>query len=552
VQVGTLEKMPTTASLATSLLPSTIGLALEDVSIGTTEVVATLLATRPRAPCPLCGGLSGHIHSRYQRTLADLPWSQHRVRLVLTVRKFFCDVASCSRRIFTERLPGVVVPYARRTTRLTDILRLLAFALGGEAGARVVDRLGLSASPATLLRLIRRTTLPDAATPSALGVDDFAFRRGHRYGTILVDLDAHRVLDLLSDRKADQFADWLRARRDIAVVSRDRAQVYAEGARRGAPDAVQVADRFHLLKNLGEALERLLLHERAAVQAAAGHGAADTTSAPLKTYGGADRVPWQARAEAASMQRHAPKLIRYEEIRRLHAAGAAIAHIATAVGVTRRTVYRYLRLDGPPERKRPYRTRHLLTPFEPYLRQRWQEGCHIKSVLLRDVRVQGYRAGPRTVYRFLQQVEREETAPRAAAVARPSDVPSPRHVASLMLQRPERLADDDRTYLGRLCAQTPLIARAYTLATDFATLLRERRGQDLDSWLLQAKASDSKELAAYARGLETDYAAVKAGLQLAWSNGQTEGQVNRLKLLKRQMYGRANFDLLRLRVLHAS
>jgi transposase len=263
-------------------------------------------------------------------------------------------------------------------------------------------------------------------------------------------------------------------------------------------------------------------------------------------------VPWQARAEAASLQKHAPKVARYEEIHRLHAAGAAIAHIAAAVGVSRRTVYRYLHLDGPPERKRPYRSRHLLIPFEPYLRQRWQEGCHTKSVLLREVRAQGYRAGPRTVYRFLKQVEHEETAPRSTAVSRPADVPSPRHVASLLVQRPERLTDDDRAYLSRLCEQTPSIARAYALATDFAALLRERRGKCLDDWLTQAKDSGIKELAAYARGLESDYAAVKAGLQEPWSNGQTEGQVNRLKLLKRQMYGRAKFDLLRLRVLHAA
>jgi transposase len=543
--------MPTTACLATSLLPNTTDLALEDVTIGATEVVAALLATRTAAPCPLCGYLSDRIHSHYQRTLADLPWSSHRVRLVLTVRKFFCDVDACRRRIFTERLPGVVAPYARRTTRLTDILRLLAFALGGEAGARIVDRLGLATSPATLLRLIRRTALPDAAPSTVLGVDDFAFRKGNRYGTILVDLDAHRVLDLLSERQADQFAAWLRVHPDIAVVSRDRAQVYAEGARRGAPNAVQVADRFHLLKNLSEALERLLLHERPALRAAAGQQ--HSQPAPLKSYGGAEPTPAQERADQASQARHAPKLALYAEMMRLHAAGAAIKHIAEAVGVSRRTVYRYLHLDGPPARKRPARTRRrLLTPFEPYLRQRWQEGCHTKSLLLREVRDQGYSYGPSNVYRFLKRVEREAVVPPSAAAPPPLDVPSPRHVATLLMQRPERLTEDDRAYLDRLCAQEPTITIAYALSTAFATMLRARRGEQLDDWLTRAKESGIKELVAYARGLETDYAAVKAGLQEPWSNGQTEGQVNKLKLIKREMYGRAKFDLLRLRVLHAA
>jgi len=312
---------------------------------------------------------------------------------------------------------------------------------------------------------------------------------------------------------------------------------------------MQVADRFHLLKNLGEALERLLLHERAALQAATGQGS--TEPAPLKTYGGEERTPSQASAEEASQQKHARKLAQYEEVRRRHAAGAAVAHIAEAVGVTRVTVYRYLRLDGPPERKRPHRSRQLLTPYAPYLRQRWAEGCRTKSQLVREVRSKGYTHSASNVYRFLKRVERQGS-PASAMAAPPADVPSPRHVATLLVQQVERLTDADRAYLHRLCEQAPTIAHAYTLAKDFAGILRERQGEQLDGWLLQAKESGIKELVAYARGLETDYAAVKAGLQEEWSNGQTEGQVNRLKLLKRQMYGRAKFDLLRLRVLHAA
>lgn len=541
--------MSTTASLATTLIPNTIDLVLEDVTIGTTEVTAILLATHMEAPCPLCGCLSRRIHSRYQRTLADLPWSQHRVHLVLTVRKFFCDVDTCARRIFTERLPGVATPYARCTTRLTDILRLLAFALGGEAGARLVDRLGLSASPATLLRLVRRTTLAEATEPRVLGVDDFAFRKGNRYGTILVDLERHRVLDLLSERQADQFAAWLKEHPEVAVISRDRAQVYADGARRGAPGAVQVADRFHLLKNLGEAMERVLLHERTALAAAVQSGQPST--APPASKRTEERTPSQVRDEAESQAKLAPKLAQYAEVRRLHAAGAAITHIAETVGLSRVTVYRYLRLDGPPDRERPHRRRKLLAPYEPYLQRRWAEGCHTTSILVHELRTQGYTHSVSNVYRFLKQVAQDGAALRTAAAARRT-IPSPRHVASLLVQRPERLNDNERAYLGRLREQSPVIADADALAQDFALMLNERQGQRLDDWTTRAKESGIKELAAYARGLEADYAAVKAGLSEPWSNGQTEGQVNKLKLLKRQMYGRANFDLLRLRVLHAA
>jgi transposase len=432
---------------------------------------------------------------------------------------------------------------------LQALVTAIGSALGGEPGARLVAELGLSVSPDTLLRSVRALPEVTVPTPRVLGIDDWAFRKGHRYGTILVDLERHEVIDLLPDRNADTVAAWLAAHPGIQVISRDRGRIYAVGARRGAPNAVQVADRFHLVKNLGEALERLLLHERAALQTAAGQAA--TEPAPLTTSGGADRTPAQERAEQASQARHAPKLAQYAEIQRLHAAGAAIKHIAATVGVSRPTVYRSLRLAGPPERKRPHRSRHLLTPYEAFLRHRWEAGCHTKSQLLREVRSQGYAHSASTVYRFLKGVERMEPATAAPTAIR-SAVPSPRHVATLLVQRPERLTEEERAYLTRLCEQTPPIATAYALTQAFAIMVRDRQGQQLDGWLTQAKESGIKELAAYARGLETDYTAVAAGLRLPWSNCQTEGQVNKLKLVKRQMYGRANFDLLRLRVLHVA
>jgi transposase len=537
--------------LITSTLPAVLAISIVALTAADEQLVRVELASqRPGVPCPTCGIVATRVHSRYQRTLADLPWQGLPVQLCLTTRRFFCELAACPQRLFAERFPGLVAPRGRRSTRLQALVTAIGIALGGEPGARLVAELGLSVSPDTLLRSVRALPEVPIPTPHAVGIDDWAFRKGHRYGTILVDLERHEAIDLLPDRNADTVAEWLAAHTGIQVISRDRGRVYADGARRGAPTAVQVADRFHLVKNLGEALEKFLLHERAALQTAA-TGVESTESAPLKTYGGTERTPAQGRAEQASQAKHAPKLAQYAEIQRLHAAGATIKHIAAAVGVSRPTVYRYLRFASPPERKRPHRSRHVLTVYEAYLRQRWAEGCRHKAVLLDELRSKGYTHSASTVYRFLKQVERTESATADSAAVR-SEVLSPRHVATLLVRRPERMSVDDRAYLDRLCAQTPTIATAYALATDFATMLRERRGQHLDGWLTKAKESGIKELAAYARGLETDYAAVKAGLQVEWSNGQTEGQVNKLKLIKRQMYGRANFDLLRLRVLHVA
>lgn len=544
--------MPTTRTLATSLLPTGGGLRLDDVMIGPDQIVATLEATAPRATCPVCGTWSEAIHSLYQRTIADLPWGCQTVQLHLRVRKFFCRQPTCSRRVFTERLPAVVAPYARRTGRLTEVVRLLAFALGGEPGARIVKRLGMATSSATLLRLIRRTPVATAPTPRALGVDDWAFRKGHRYGTILVDLEQRRIIELLSNRNAEPLADWLQAHPGVMVLSRDRAAAYAEAARKGAPQAIQVCDRWHLLQNLVEALERCLVRYGSALKAAM-ETATPAVGLPPRSDD-AELVPWQQRAEAVSEQKHAAKVERYEHVRSLRAAGFTILDIAHMVGVSRPTVYRYLACEAPPERPRFQHTRpHVLTPYEPYLIQRWAEGCRNRSRLFREIRLRGYQHSARTVFHFIKRLERDQPGPTTAPVRRRlARVPSTRHVAGLLVRRKDRLSKEDREYLQRLCDQEPMIALAYELAQEFADMARKRTGQALEAWLERATTSDIPELDRFARGLTDDRAAVQAGLILEWSNGQTEGQVNKLKLLKRSMYGRASFDLLRLRLLHAA
>jgi transposase len=544
--------MPSTRTLATNLLPSGHGLQLRDVTIGPDQIVATLEATASRGTCPSCGTWSKGVHSHYQRTIADLPWGGLSVRLHLHVRKFFCRQPTCTRRIFTERLPHLVAPHARRTVRLESVLSLLAFALGGEPGARLVGRLGMTTSPATLLRVMRRATVSERATPRVLGVDDWAFRKGHRYGTILVDLEQHRIVDVLPARSAEPVVEWLEAHPGVEVFSRDRAPAYAEAARKGAPHAVQVADRWHLIQNLVEALERCLLRFRPALKVAAGAG--DSVLGPLPSSHETNLVPWQQRAEAASQQKHASKVERYEQMQTLRAAGFTVLDIAQLVGATRRTVYRYLAGGGPPERQQPQRSGHrVLARYEPYLIQRWAEGCRNRSRLFREIRLLGYQHSARTVSLFLKRLEQDPSV-SAAASSRPmvARVPSARRVACLLVWRKDRLPEDERAYLTRLRDQEPTIALAYELAQEFTEMARERTGQGFDAWLTRATTSGITELDRFARGLTDDRAAVEAGLSLEWSNGQTEGQVNKLKLLKRSMYGRANFDLLRSRLLHAA
>lgn len=548
------------------LLPDPAHLRLEYLSADTDLITVIISAKGTAARCPLCDRPAHRIHSHYRRTLADLPWNGVAVRLDLTVRRFFCQTPDCKRGIFTERLPDLVAPYARRTLRLTQAMELIGFAVGGEAGARVLAGLSVTTSPDTILRILRAAELGTREAPRVLGIDDFAFRRGHRYGTILVDLERHRVVDLLPDRKPETVVAWLQQADRPEVVSRDRGGGYAEAARRGAPDATQVADRFHLTKNLVETLETFFLRKRSLLKDIAAVLA--TERAPPEEdvlpqdamYQGKRNSPqnWQRRAEEASQHRHAERLATYEAIHALHEKGADIAHIARTVGVGRRTVYRYLRMDGPPDRARPGPRpgNRVLAAYEPYLLKRWKEGCHNGVKLWHEIQGMGFAYSVTNVSRFLAHLRREGKPPhpvarKGAVVSSPSG-PTARRIAFLCIARLEDLEDDDAAYLERLRASDESVERVYQLVQDFMQLLRAREGERLDRWIEQAKASEIDELQRFAAGLLLDHAAVQAGLTLVWSNGQVEGQVNRLKLVKRQMYGRANFDLLRQRVLHTA
>lgn len=552
------------------LLPDPAHVRLAYLCASDDQITVIAFSKATDARCPLCDQPSQRVHSRYIRTLADVPWQGVALQIRLTVRRFFCSTTDCTRRIFTERLPELTAPYARRTHRLTETMEFVGFALGGEAGGRLLAGLRILTSPGTLwvtlLRLLRNTPLTDHDTPRILGVDDFAFRRGHRYGTIVIDLERHCVVDLLPDRKPDTLAKWLEQHGSPEVISRDRGGSYAEGARRGAPDAIQVADRFHLLQNLTKALESFFLHHRTALKEVSTAVAADVASSPAEDrpademYRGRRASPqhWQQRAEDESHQRHAAHVARYEQVRALHEKGADIADIARQVGTSRTTVYRYLRMDGPPERRRPGRRpgNRLLAPYEAYLLKRWDEGCHNGTKLWREICELGFAYSVTNVSRFVAHLRREGRPPQPVG-AKQSGVtglqgPSARQVALLCVQRAERLDEDETAYLQQLRAKHDHIETVCRLSQDFADLLRARQGDQLDAWIERVAASEIQQLQRFATGLLADEAAVRAGLTMVWSNGQTEGHVNRLKLIKRTMYGRANFDLLRQRVLRAA
>jgi transposase len=536
---------------------------LEAVTVEQERLHLRLTTTAPTSCCPLCAAPSSAVHSRYQRHLTDLPWGPLAVRLHLTVRKFVCRTAACARRIFTERLPDLAAPSARKTQRLIAALRAIGLALGGEAGARLAARLRLATSPSTLLRLVQALPPPVPPTLQAVGVDEWAWRRGHRYGTILVDLATHRVVDLLPERSAAAVAAWLAQHPAITVVSRDRSDLYADGIRRGAPQAVQVVDRFHLVRNLREALEAFLVTKRPLLQAVAVRmvQALTASAAPVPVrpmYGGKRQCSHarQQQQETEQHRRHAPWVTIYEAIHALSAQGTGITTIARQLGISRPTVYAYLRRGAPPTPRSPQRSGQVLRPYLPYLIRRWREGVTDSRQLWREIRAQGYAHSARTVCRFITRLRRAaEVGQSPEAHTSPytrRQGPSARAVSCTWVCPDAKRSSEARMYIEHLTQVDRSIAQAYHLSQTFLTLVRERRGHALEAWMRETMRSGNEALARFAQSLQEDLPAVKAGLTLPWSNGPVEGHITRLKLLKRQGYGRAGFALLRQRVLHAA
>jgi transposase len=546
------------------LLPDATLLHLEACEVDETAAQITLRvqSTQPSAPCPLCATLARRIHSDYERTLADLPWAQYRVSLQLRVRKWFCRNRSCPRRIFTERLPTLAAPWARRTLRLAQRLVALGVALGGKAGVRLGHAWDLRVSRNTLLRLLRRQPEPDAPTPRVLGVDDWALRKGHTYGTILVDLERRQPIALLPERTAVPVAQWLQAHPGVEIIARDRSSAYAEGARQGAPQAIQVADRFHLFQNLRETLDQVFLtHGKVldAVNATLRPQPVPLSEEALAVPVPPHDVPRPIQQRAALRQARRQAL--HTQVWALHRQGWTAPAIAQHLGMSLRTVQRDLRSATFTGRKRRSdRGDSVLNPYKGYLLERWNAGCYTAMQLFRELRQRSYPGsyGPVAAYarrlRQAQGLAPGQRCPRQPlpSVAEPPCQPlTPRRATWLVLRRATKRTEAETQQLAQLRAQQAAVAEAIDLAEDFAALVRQRQPAQLDPWLQRATTSTLEALQRFAKGLYEDYEAVKAGVTLPWSTGPVEGHINHLKMLKRQMFGRARLDLLSRRFLRA-
>ncbi len=535
--------MPTTP-----LFPLPEGLEITSLSESPEELLVRVTSHRQTSCCPTCSTPSSAIHSYYRRKPRDLPCVGRPIRLLLTVRKFFCRNPHWSRKVFTERLPDFIEASSRLTKRLRTAVQDIGFAMCGKGGEQLSDKLGMGISDASLLWSLFLVPLPEVEKVRVIGVDDWSWRRGKRFGSILVNLETHKIIDVLADREAESVKRWLAAHPEVEIVSRDRGGVYIDGATWGAPQATQVADRWHMLSNLGDAVEEFLIraHIRLPEPAVEPHSPQETPKLPRSSFS----------ATPASQRKSQARLLRkwklYQRVQELHAAGMSLRKIGEELGLARNTVRKYFRQapEPPLPTPRPLRASQL-DPYEDYLLERWSQGERNAAHLYREIRARGY-PGCATMVRAYVAHLRSTTADGSAPRSRKqrAQAISPRALRWLLAHKRDDLDKEEQARLDQLLNLSPEVQTVYVLLQAFLKLVRQRKHTELRPWMEQVIRSGIPELKSFVVGIERDYDAVHAALRLPWSQGVTEGKVNKLKTLKRVMYGRAGFALLRQRLLH--
>lgn len=529
------------------LFPQLAGLRVHRIEDTGDAVVISASCTASSECCPACGSPSTRVHGGYSRTVADGATAGRPVLIILRMVRFCCVNPDCAKATFAVQADGLTSRYCRRSIPLTGMLTGFGLELAGRAGARLAGRLGITVHSSTILRLLAALPGPEAgAAPEILGIDDFALRKGHVYGTVLIDMDTGDVVDMLPDRESATVAEWLKARPGAVVICRDRGTGYGEAVRTGAPDAIQVADRWHMWHNLAEYAEKTVARHRGCLLEAAraeGEGEGEGPAHELSAEPESPVPPTPGGPEPRIVTRTRE---RYGDIQDRVAAGQSQAEICRATGLDRRTVRKFARAGSVDELlARAVNRESKLDEFKPYLCRRWNEGAREAAALHAELREQGWKGSVQTVRRYLAPFRTED----APAVPPPA-VPKTRQITRLLLTRPDHLKPEEQAQLGGLLAQCPHLSSLAAHVRTFAEMMANLTGAaDLDQWLAAVDADDQPDLHSFATGIRNDKEAVINGLTLPLSSGKVEGTVNKIKTVKRQMYGRAAFPLLRRRIM---
>ncbi|WP_158569036.1 ISL3 family transposase [Chitinophaga silvisoli] len=481
------------------------------------------------------------VHSFYRRRIKDLPAFGNEVILNLLCKKFFCKNDDCDRSIFTERFNDHFKPYSRLSIRLTSKLLKTGLLTGGNVGSRICRLHCINISASTILRIVHKTPIVPLVAPKILGIDDWAYKKGDRYGTALVDLEKHRIIELLPDRDSNTIKNWLINNPGVEIITRDRYSNYAKGATEGCPEATQIADRFRLLQNLSEALKKVLDRNyktyKQMFETTNLIKRCENISKPL------DILP------ISLPLGYNKRLIQMEEVKMRHRKGESLRKIASSVNLDRKTVARYLQLEEPPIKVTP--PKYNFSEFTSYILEfiNKSEGTPIK-LLINEIKKMGYNGGFTTAYKFIRENFKVHNAKSKPAIAKHLYFPA--KAALLLSQSPSKLSTLQNEIVTTICSATPDIKQASILSRQFRNLLILKRGgltKRFEIWIGKALRCKASEIRSFAKGLLSDFSAVHNAILYKWSNGQVEGQINKLKTIKRQMYGRCSFDLLKRRLI---
>ncbi len=504
--------------------------------------------------CPKCGQVSSRIHSHYTRWLMDLPVCGQRLQILLLVKKFRCQLSTCSCKVFCERLESFTSLYSRNSNRCQQVLEKTTLLLGGLMTQRILELEGLVKSDSSLLRLIRKLPCQHKVSCELrrIGIDDFALKKGREYATVIIDLEQGKAIELLPNRNADTVAAWLKEHPSIELVTRDRSREYGLAITTGAPQAVQVLDRWHFLKNLREALEReLQRHHKEIAVAVQVKGQIAALTLHSTTHEQSSILATERRKDL------------YQAIYTLHKAGMTNKQIQIQTEVCEHTVRRAVRYQGVVERRYNARPASILSEFMVFLQQQWDAGFHNASQLFREIKKQGFTGSQRQVLLWAQE-RRTTPAKTTPKIFRDSAIRNAtlqttglpvmrltsRATSWILFHDPQNLDADETSLLEQLKTQ-PILNQAQQYVQEFKAFVTQKQPSKFVDWLNRLGQSKLTDLKAFGKALEQEGKPFLAALELPWSNGPTEGVVNKIKFIKRQGYGRASFDLLRLRVLNS-
>lgn len=536
------------------LLPTGLQVTACTVSLAGESLIIEASSCQLESICPACSCPSERRHSKYIRIFGDLPASGYDVKVSILSRKYFCDNPDCTRKIFTERFTQEIYPHHRRFNRCRKLLSNLALELGGNKGA-VISRLArLPVSPSTLLRIIKKQDLYVAKiTSGVIGIDDWAFKKGNTYGTIIVDLLQNKVIDLLPDRESETICEWLKEHQEVEIISRDRGGPYSKGAREGAPQAIQVADRFHLFMNLGDATKRMFQSMGKELKVLFTlHNNNERSTEPVSTT-----------EELRLMEEHTETIpietintnielqLRFNKVKELHSQGYTIRAISRSLDMQRVTIRKYITMDFLPKKKGSRSTN-----FESYQQFLLHESNRGKlyTELYAAILSEGFNGRYTQFCSNMNELfENHKIIPASRKIDPPVAMRtwSPAKLSIMIQKDTKDLNTEDRKFLQLLCDNSPVIKETEELIGRFKKLFQDKEEGTLKTWVDDV-AKSSSGIKGFAKGILSDFQAVNNAVVTPYSNGQVEGQINRLKNIKRRMYGRAGFELLRRMVIFKS